>query len=167
VRKAPASLIVMPLLTTLLSFARKFGLFVAMLAAMLACGDQFPFSNFPMYSVLPETVICMRLTDTQGKMIPSVPAFNVGTTILKKQMARELQTMKAEGRIKLVSDPPLDAAREAGQRVLDWVLKNHPPREAALTGTIVRLEQVTYAIKKGAISQRVDVIGEGMTMSYK
>lgn len=139
-------------INSFLSFIQRFGFFAFMLAAMLLAGDQFPFSNFPMYSILPDSLMSMRLTDAQGNLLPSVPAFGVGTTIIKKQMARELHEMKEKGQIKLIKTVPLDASKEAGQRVLAWVLDNHPPRNPELAGATIKLEQTIYTTQKGSVT---------------
>ena len=151
----------------LLSLVRRSCIFGFMLAAMLVFGDQFPFSDFPMYSVLPDSLISMRITDAEAKLLPSVPAFNVGTTVIKKQMARELNEMKARGEIKLIKKPPLDACKKAGQNVLNWLLENHAPLDPKLSGAVIRLEQTTYTVSNGTITTTTDVIAEGKAKAAK
>lgn len=151
----------------LISVCSNAGLFLVMCVLMLAIGDQFPFSHFPMYSVLPESTICLRVTDGAGKLIPVQLAFSVQSSILKKQMVRELQELKSKGEIKIVSSVSLPASKKCGQRVLDWMLKNRPVRDPALAGATVRLEQVTYTAKKGSVKQQVDVLAEGVVPAPK
>jgi hypothetical protein len=145
----------------LLTVLQRSAMFLIMAALMLIFGDQFPFSNFPMYSVLPDSVICMRVTDSAGKLLPLDPAFGIGTTLLKKQMERELHEMKDAGTINKISDPGLPAAKKAGKVVLDWLLAHHPPRRAELSGQTVKLEQVSYRVKHGEVVEKVDVLAEG------
>ena len=138
------------------------GLFLVLTPLMLVIGDQFPFSNFPMYSILPESTMCVRVTDGDGKLIPVQLAFSVQASILKKQMVRELQEMKAQKKIKRLSTASLETSQECGQRVLDWMLKNRPASDPALAGKMVKLEQVTYTATKGSVTERVDVLAEGI-----
>lgn len=157
----------MNLRATFHSIGKTAGLFLIMLVLMLAIGDQFPFSHFPMYSVLPESTICIRVTDGDGRLIPVQPAFSVQSSILKKHMVRELQELKTKGKIKLIRSVPLDASKECGQRVLDWMLKNRPVRDLALVGKTVKLEQVTYTARKGSVIEQIDVLAEGIVAAPK
>ncbi len=143
------------------SLALRCGIFAFMLVAMLICGDLFPFSNFPMYSVLPSSLISMRLTNEKGDLLPSVQAFDVGTTIIKKQMARELHEMKDRGEVDRIQGAPLEVSQKAGQKVLNWLLDNHSVLDPKLVGATVKLEQTTYTASKGSITQKTEVIAEG------
>lgn len=157
----------MNLRATFLSIGSTAGLFLVMCVLMLSIGDQFPFSHFPMYSVLPESTMCIRVTDEGGKLIPVQLAFSVQSSILKKQMVRELQEMKAQKKIKLTRSVPLEVSKQCGVRVLDWMLKNRPVRDPALVGKTVKLEQVTYTARKGSVTETVDVLAEGIVAAPK
>jgi len=143
------------------------GMFLIMSALMLALGDQFPFSHFPMYSVLPDKVICLRVTDASGTLLPLNPSFGIVTPLLKKQMERELKGMKEARKIKLISAPPAEAEREAGQKVLDWMLAHYQPLQPALAGQTVKLEQVGYQMKSGHVAETVRVLAEGKAGALK
>ncbi len=151
----------MNLRTTFVLIGNTAGLFLVMAVLMLSIGDQFPFSHFPMYATLPESTFCIRVTDADGKLMPVQLAFGVQSSILKKQMVRELKEQKDNGRMKLVSAPPPDIARECGRRVLEWMLDHRPAFDPALVGKAVKLEQVTYTARKGAVKEKVDVLAEG------
>ena len=149
------------------SILRRAGIFLAMLAAMLVVGDEFPFSNFPMYGKLPDAVFSMRLVDERGELLASTPDFNVGTTILKKHMEREFHAMKAAGKVKLIANPPPAMAREVGQKVLDWMLQHYPPLKSELGGALVKLEMRRYVVKKRDIVIESQIVGEGRAQPFK
>lgn len=120
-----------------------------------------------MYFVLPESTICVRVTEEKGTLIPVQPAFSVRSSILKKQMVRELQELKTAGRIKKISTVSLEASKECGQRVLDWMLAHRPALDPAMVGKRVKLEQVTYTARKGSVTEKVDVLAEGVVVNAK
>lgn len=157
----------MKLRATLATIADTAGFFLVLSVLMLAIGDQFPFSHFPMYSVLPESAMSIRVVDEAGQRVPVQIAFSVQSSILKKQMIRELNEQKAKGKIKLVSAPSLEVSKECGQRVLDWMLQNRPARDPAMVGKKVKLEQVVFTAKKGSVTEKVDVLAEGIVPEPK
>jgi len=141
---------------------RGYAMFFVMAVAMLAFGDQFPFSNFPMYSFLPGNAFFMKLTDDMGRMIPSVPAFGISTSTVKKQMVREMREIKEKESPGKWKSAKKEAATVAGQRALEWLLKNHPARAANLAGTMICLEQTTFSLKRGKIEQETERVGRSL-----
>jgi hypothetical protein len=103
----------------------------------------------------------VRLTDGDGRLLPSVRLFDVTTATIKKQIARELHEMKDKGQIDRIKSAPLEASRTAGQKVLHWLLENHPLLDPTLAGATIRLEQTTYTAHGGSITQETEVIAEG------
>lgn len=157
----------MKLRATLTTIADTAGFFLVLSVIMLAVGDQFPFSHFPMYSVLPESAMSIRVVDEDGRRVPVQTAFSVQSSILKKQMMRELNEQKVKGRIKRVSAASLEVSKECGQRVLDWMLQNRPACDPAMAGKKVKLEQVVFTAKKGSVTEEAIVLAEGIVPAPK
>ncbi len=147
----------MPLLIATL---RRGGLFFVMVALMLIIKEEFPFSNFPMYSVLPESTTCLQLTDTQDKVIPIVPVFGEAITVLKKQLTHEIKMAQEKSAIKKRDDLPPEVTKAAGAKVLRWLLTHFKCNDPQLRGQVIRLQQTTFSLKDGQVVREVETLAE-------
>ncbi len=147
----------MPLLIAIL---RRGGLFFVMVALMLIIKEQFPFSNFPMYSVLPDSTICLQLTDAQDKVIPIVPVFGGAITVLKKQLNNEIKVVQSKSAIKKRDDVPPEVTRAAGAKVLRWLLTHFKCNDPKLIGQAIKLQQITFSVKDGRVVREVETLAE-------
>lgn len=147
----------MPLLTAIL---RHGGLFFVMVALMLTIKEEFPFSNFPMYSVLPDSTICLQLTDADDHIIPIVPVFGGAITVLKKQLNHEVKMVQEKSAIKKRDDVPPEVTRAAGAKVLRWLLTHFKCKDAKLQGQVIRLQQITFSVQNGQVVREVETLAE-------
>lgn len=66
-------------------------------------GDWYPFSNFPMYSILPPGTHSLYATDLEGRMIPFME-LGIDAPTLKKMINGELRKFKKDGTVKRMSE---------------------------------------------------------------
>lgn len=66
-------------------------------------GDWYPFSNFPMYSILPPGTHSLYATDLAGHPLP-FDALGIDAPTLKKMINGELRALKKNGTVKRMSD---------------------------------------------------------------
>ena len=147
----------MPFITSIL---RRCWLFFLMVVLMLTIKEEFPFSNFPMYSVLPESTNCLQLTDADDHVIPIWPVFGGAITVLKKQLNHELSMVKAKGSFKKRDEVPPEILHPAGEKVLKWLLTHFPCKEPKLKGQVIKLQQVTFRVKQGRVVRSVETLAE-------
>jgi hypothetical protein len=145
---------------------RRAGVYLAMGVAMLVIGEEFPFSNFPMYGKLPESVISIRVLNGAGEMISTQPSFGLPTFVLKKNFVRILGEQKAAGKIKRVQDADQSVLRAIGKEVLDWMLEHHSPRQASFGQAKVQLEVRRYRVVKGRIVITPEIVAVGTAKPY-
>jgi hypothetical protein len=80
-------------------------------------GEWHPFSNFPMYSVLPPSTVSIYATDMNGNIIPFEQLRLTAPTV-KKMISVELRKYKADGTVRRMSHLTQDHWREATKKVV-------------------------------------------------
>jgi hypothetical protein len=145
---------------------RRAGLYLAMVVAMLSIGDEFPFSHFPMYGKLPDTVISIRLLDAKGALISTEQSFHLPTSTLKKHIVRELAELKSAGKIQRTQDSSPAVMREVGQKVLDWMLQHYAPQVPELSAATVQLEARRYRVIRGKIDIVPEIVATGRAQPF-
>jgi hypothetical protein len=90
--------------------------------------EWYPFSNFPMYSILPERTNALFITDLQGHLVP-MKRFGFDAPTLKKLVNNELRQYKARGEIKhssqLTHDHWVESTRNVITRMREsWTKEN-------------------------------------------
>jgi len=114
-----------PTATTSASWPRRVGRFLAAPALlsialaffMLWRGEWYPFSNFPMYSILPPSANTLYITDLDGKLIP-MQKVGLDSPTMKKMLTSELRKYKADGRVRRMADLTDDNWREAAEKIV-------------------------------------------------
>ncbi|MDB6140673.1 MAG: hypothetical protein JWO94_3745, partial [Verrucomicrobiaceae bacterium] len=119
-----------------------------------------PFSNFPMYCVLPSSTICLQLTDAEDHVIPIWPVFGGAITVLKKQLNHEVALVQATGAFKKRDEAPPEIVHAAGAKVLKWLLAHFPCNDPGLKGQIIRLQQITFSVRNGLVVREVETLAE-------
>lgn len=132
-----------------------------MIALMLTIKEEFPFSNFPMYALLPDNTICLQLTDAEDHVIPVWPAFGGSITVLKKQLNHELSMVQKTGAFKKRDEVPKDILHPAGAKVLTWLLTHFKCADPKLKGQVIRLQQVKFRVQHGKVRREVETLAEG------
>lgn len=104
----------------------------ALTTACLVLQEQFPFSNFPMYSSFSSHTFYVYLADGNGRPIPALTSLGMSTATLKKIYATEL---RKETQRLLLGKRKLSPQEKAvvGQRVLNGLkLSATAPNELIL-----------------------------------
>ena len=112
---------------------------LVMTVLCLALRENYPFSNFPMYSSFSQRTYFLYLTNAQGNPI-SMRKYGLPNSVLKKIFDRhrrtELQRFESSGnaRVSLAEQ----AAAQSLLRYLDGLAATRPPARKMLSGLQVR-----------------------------
>ena len=123
-------------------------------AACLMIGEQYPFSNFPMYSSFGRDTYYVYLADPAGEPLPTVKTVGVTTAILKKiydtELRRELKQLKTQRR-RLSAEQK----RPVGERVLRSLA-------ADIATPPMRLYEVNLSLEGGRFAKKTELIAEAL-----
>lgn len=129
-------------------------------AACLAIGEQFPFSDFPMYSSFGRETYYVYLADAEGRPLPTLETIGMTTPILKKIYDRELQREVRRLRTKR-RRMSTEQKSPVGARVLQSLqaslARQGPDGEPA---RVLRLYEVNISVEDGRFVRRTDLIAE-------
>ena len=139
----------------------QIGPLLAFTVACLAIGEQFPFSDFPMYSSFQRDTYYVYLADESGQPLPTLSTLGMTTPILKKHYDREVQreVRRLRTRRRLMSAQQKAPAGERILRALKPLAERHGTSDAARRRTL-RLYEVNIYADGGAFSRRTDLIAE-------
>ena len=147
-------------MTPLLALLRHGAVFFVMAALMLIIKEQFPFSNFPMYSSLPESAKILQLVDAEDHLIPTWPIFGTTVSVLKKKVNYELSALRDKGEFKKRDDAPPEVLQAVGAKVLKWLLETYPCKQTERKGQVVKLQEITLRIKDGRLVRSIKTLAE-------
>ena len=126
----------------------------------LVIGDQFPFSDYPMYASFANRTFYVHLADGTGQPVPAVASTGLRTSQLKKIYQGELlKEAKRPGRPR--QRMTAEEKRAAGARVLaslktsQWV-----QREDSKFPAVVRLYEVNISLREGRFEKETLLIAE-------
>lgn len=147
-------------MSSLTALLRNGWFFLVMSALCLIIKEQFPFSNFPMYSALPDSTNCLQMVDADDHIIPIWPVFGGSISVLKKQLNHELTMLREKGAFKKKDDMPEELLNSVGKKVLTWSLTHYPCKEPARKGQLVKLQEITFRIKDGKVVRNTRTLAE-------
>ena len=130
---------------------------ILLTAACLLIEEQYPFSNFPMYSRFSRDTDYVFLATETGKPLPSFQTIGISTATLKKMFESELRIAR---RLRGKSADLAESKRMAADRLLARF------RAADKAGTIgdlpavVRLYQVRIQLATSRINKETTLIAE-------
>lgn len=113
-------------------------------AVLLAVGEQFPFSNFPMYSSMDDEAFYFEVTNAQGEVLPYATVFRFRASHASKAFRSERKKLqKSEG----LSEE--EAGKKAGLNMLNFMLARAEPvqRKTALAQGL-KFVEVRVKIRK-------------------
>ena len=123
---------------------------VAATALLAGVGEQYPFSNFPMYSHLDDHSDVLFLTDLEDRVLPMERLFATSSSTQKKVFMTELKTIcnpkKRDTRKALPEEKT-----EAGGRVMARLLPKLDRYAAPKGITGLRLYYKEFTFEKGSI----------------
>jgi hypothetical protein len=129
-------------------------------AACLLVKEQYPLSDFPMYSSFTSKTFYVYLADGDGTPIATAPATGMTTPTLKKIYVSETRRERARSPLRsqgLTSEQK----RAAGERLLTQ-LKNSPDlRERNVTLPVtLRLYEVNISMAHGRFDKQTELVAE-------
>lgn len=126
---------------------------IPVVIALFIIKEQFPFSNFPMYSNFDTEADVIFVTDQKDAVLPMDKVFRSGSSTAKKAYKKELGkiTAKTKRDTKEATAPERAAA---GKIVLgDWAATVKPGSLSAET-TALRLYRRTFELVDGHLSDK-------------
>jgi hypothetical protein len=124
-------------------------------ALLLIVGENYPFSNFPMYSKLEEEAVYFVVLNGRGEMLPYVTTFRSRSTYVPK-------ALKAERRkLEKVGQGSEFALAQAGRNVLWYLIQRaEPQKRADLLRDGLRLIEVRITVKDSRLQEEEALVAE-------
>ena len=134
-----------------------------MLALTVTCllvREQFPFSDFSMYSSFTNKTFYVHLADGAGKPVAAPASTGLRTSQLKKIYQRELRKeAQRPGRPR--QEMTAEEKRAAGERVLASLRDSQwAQRESSNFPSVVRLYEVNILLREGRFEKQSLLIAE-------
>ncbi len=127
-------------------------------AACLVIGEQFPFSDFPMYSSFRRTTYYVYLADEAARPLPTIDTVGMMTPMLMKlydtELRREITRLKSS-RLSMSTEQK----RPVGERTLKRLKATRERNGGAPVGPL-RLYEVNISIVESQLNKRTDLIAE-------
>lgn len=122
-------------------------------AVLFLVGEQFPFSNFPMYSALADESFYYVVTDSAGNILPYATVFRFRASHASKAYRSEVRKLQKSGL------SPEDSARQAAGRMLGFLVdRAEPERRGALLGNGLVFAEVRVAVENGKLREEKTVL---------
>ena len=124
-------------------------------ALLLIVGENYPFSNFPMYSSLEEEAVYFVVLNGRGEVLPYVTSFRSRSTYVPKALKAERRKLEKEG---LSSDTALV---QAGKNVLlSLIQRAEPQKRADLLRDGLRLIEVRISVENARLKEDEKLVAE-------
>ena len=140
-----------------------------LVVALFVIKEQFPFSNFPMYSRFEPETYYVYVTSEKGDIVPVGPMFGRSISDVKKAYDRKLSNLKKSIKGVRKIDMPADKKKDAAVECLQWLVEITPPangEKLKALGTIHLHEvQIEYVDRK--INKSDTLVGSLPTQSSK
>lgn len=99
-------------------------LLAAMVAVLYLIGDEYPFSNYPMYSNFDEEALVFFIADENGNPLQMRDLFDKSASDAKKIYKSHLERLCREAGVD-AEDAPAALSEAAGRKVLEQLLGEH------------------------------------------
>ncbi|HEY5744096.1 MAG TPA: hypothetical protein VIS99_16345 [Terrimicrobiaceae bacterium] len=124
-------------------------------AVLMVVGENYPFSNFPMYSNLEEEATYFVVVNARDEIMPYVPNFRSRSSYVPKALKTERRKLEKQG---LTSEVAL---REAGKSVLlSLVQRAEPQKREDLLGKGLKLVEVRISVGSSRLQEEQTVVAE-------
>ena len=117
----------------------------ALVIALFVIKEQFPFSNFPMYSNFDTEADVIFVTDQNDQPLPMDRVFKTGSAATKKTWKGEVALLVNPGK-RDTNDATAAERAEAGRTVLAALVKRMRAKEIPAGTTSLRLYLRTFAL---------------------
>ena len=119
---------------------------VALVVALFLIREQFPFSNFPMYSNFDTEVDVIFVTNQSDEPVPMDKVFRTGSAATKKTYKAELsEIVNPQGRD--TADSRLEERQQAGSVVLEGLKKRIKPGVLVEGTSALRIYRRTFRLE--------------------
>ncbi len=128
--------------------------------ACLLIGEQYPFSNFPMYSSFGSSTYYLYLADGMGAPVASLETIGMSTPTLKKVFSTEMRKERERLQIRAGELTP-EQKQLVGERLLAR-LKNSPAarQRGGPKPEILRLYEVNISVRGGRFEKQTELVAE-------
>jgi hypothetical protein len=124
-------------------------------ALLLIVEEEYPFSNFPMYSNLNEESVYFVVVNSDSEVLPYVPNFRSRSSYVPKALKTERGKLEKEGM------SPDAAQREAGKIVLLHLVETaEPQRREGLLRNGLKLIEVRISVDDFRLQEKENVVAE-------
>jgi hypothetical protein len=131
-------------------------------ALLLIIGENYPFSNFPMYSSLEEESVYFMVLNGSGEMLPYVTSFRSRSTYVPKALKAERRKLENEG---LSSEAALVQA--AKNVLLSLVERAEPQRRSDLLQDGLRLIEVRISVENSRLKEEKTIVAEILPQGHE
>lgn len=133
-------------------------LLVGLTVACLIVGEQYPFSNFPMYASFTDRTYYVYLADGADQPLPSVPLAGMSTPTLKKVYDGEVRRTLRRLNVRR-HDLTAEQKQAIGAPILSRLRNSAPAPDEGLP-EVLRLYQVDIKLRDGRFEKRRTLIAE-------
>ena len=124
-------------------------------ALLLIVGENYPFSNFPMYSSLEEESVYFVVENGRGEMLPYVTNFRSRSTYVPKALKAERRKLEQSG---MSAEAALT---QAGKNVLLYlVARAEPQKRREFLRNGLRLIEVRISVEESRLKEDETVVAE-------
>jgi hypothetical protein len=124
-------------------------------ALLLIVGENYPFSNFPMYSSLEEESVYFVVENGRGEMLPYVTNFRSRSTYVPKALKAERRKLEQSG---MSAEAALT---QAGKNVLLYlVARAEPQKRGEFLRNGLRLIEVRISVEDSRLKEDETVVAE-------
>jgi hypothetical protein len=124
-------------------------------ALLLIIGENYPFSNFPMYSNLEEESVYFMVLNRSGEMLPFVTSFRSRSTYVPKALKAERRKLERDG---MSSEAALT---QAGKNVLLYLVERaEPQKREDLLRNGLRLIEVRISVEDSRLREDETIVAE-------
>jgi len=124
-------------------------------ALLLIVGENYPFSDFPMYSNLEEESVYFIVMTGEGETLPYVTSFRSRSSYVPKALKAERRKLEKAGM------SPEAALKQAGQNILLSLLERaEPQKREGLLRNGLKLIEVRISVDDFRLEEKESVVAE-------
>jgi hypothetical protein len=124
-------------------------------ALLLVVGENYPFSDFPMYSSLGEESVYFVVRTGQGQTLPYATSFRSRASFVPKALKSERRKLEKAG---MRSDAAL---RQAGENILLYLLERAEPQNRdGLLRNGLKLVEIRISVDDSRLAEEEKVLAE-------
>ena len=124
-------------------------------ALLLIVGENYPFSNFPMYSNLEDEAVYFIVRNSRGETLPYVTSFRSRSSYVPKALKAERRKLEKEG---MSSEAALT---QAGKNVMRYLLERaEPQKREDLLRNGLRLIEVRISVNDSRLKEEESIVAE-------